>query len=59
MARDFAKQNLYEQDYLSDPEGIINLDESGFIVGFEQEKVYAQKGKKLVHSDRTCSIMLP
>ncbi|GAU89668.1 hypothetical protein RvY_02193 [Ramazzottius varieornatus] len=41
---------LEAQRYLPNPEGIINLDEFGFILGFEREKVYAEKGRKHVVS---------
>ncbi|GAV02585.1 hypothetical protein RvY_13129 [Ramazzottius varieornatus] len=41
---------LNDQGYLSNPEGIIKLDESGFVLGFERERVYAEKGKKHVVS---------
>ncbi|GAU90271.1 hypothetical protein RvY_02709 [Ramazzottius varieornatus] len=41
---------LNDQGYLSNPKGIINLDESGFVLGFERERVYAEKGKKHVVS---------
>ncbi|GAV07149.1 hypothetical protein RvY_17024 [Ramazzottius varieornatus] len=41
---------LESEGYLSDPSAVINLDESGFILGFEKEKVYAARGMKHVPS---------
>ena len=41
-------EELRQEGYLVDPKGIINLDESPFILGFENYPVYAEKGVKHV-----------
>ena len=39
---------LRSDGYLLDPKGIINLDESPFILGYEDYPVYSAKGVKHV-----------
>ncbi|GAU97574.1 hypothetical protein RvY_08848 [Ramazzottius varieornatus] len=48
----FCGSNKLRQSegYLSDPAAIINFDESGFMLGFEKEKVCAARGMKHVPS---------
>lgn len=41
-------QNLADRGFLDDPNGIWNLDESGFQLAQMYDKVYAQKGAKEV-----------
>ena len=43
-------ERLHNEGFLSDPRGIINLDESPFMMGFERETVYAKRGTKQVKS---------
>ena len=43
-------EELRNEGFLSDPRGIINLDESPFILGFENYPVYTEKGVKHVTS---------
>ena len=41
---------LKEEGYLSDPNGIFNLDESGFFLGYDYNVVYARRGSKRILS---------
>ena len=43
-------QRLNDEGFRNDPKGIINLDESPFMMGFEREIVYAKRGTKHVKS---------
>ena len=41
---------LNEEGYLSDPEGIFNLDESALFLGHDYNVIYARRGSKRVLS---------
>ena len=43
-------EELRSEGVLKDPKGIINLDESPFVLGYEDYPVYAEKGAKHVTS---------
>ena len=43
-------EELQSEGFLLDPKGIINLDESPFVLGYEDYPVYAEKGVKHVTS---------
>ncbi|GAV06170.1 hypothetical protein RvY_16197 [Ramazzottius varieornatus] len=46
--------------YLTEPEGIFNLDESGFILGYKRDRVYTEAGVKqaIAHTEGTTRVQV-